>query len=156
MTTLIKQWNDFYARKIICYKRYENTTREKMNEDRQQSFKKLVELTLRYDKNQIIHPNPDMANKPEAELILEKVPELVSIMLYGKSKERVHAAFGLKNLSDEKRFRIPLCLTPEFIESICAILFLEQNADAHRRCQQHALAIVNNLLLEVSILCVCL
>ena len=122
-----------------------------MNEsERNQSFKKLYELTLRYDKNQIIHPNPDMANKQEAELILEKVPDLASVMISGKSKERVHAAFGLKNLSDNKRFRTPLCMCKDFIESVCAVLFMEQNTDAHRRCQQHALAILNNVLLEVS------
>lgn len=117
--------------------------------ERTQSLKKLYELTLRYDKNQIIHPNPDTANKQEAELILEKVPELARMMITGKTKERVHAAFGLKNLSDDKQFRKPLCMCKDFIESVCAVLFMEQNTDAHRRCQQHALAILNNLLLEV-------
>ncbi len=119
------------------------------NNEGNQSFKKLVELTLRYDKNQIIHPNPDKANKTEEEFVLEKIPDLVRILINGKPKERVHVAFGLKNLSEEKRFRIPLCICADFIEAICSLFYIEENTDVTRRCQFHGLAILNNLLLEV-------
>jgi hypothetical protein len=126
------------------------TTMQKMeNNDANQSFKNLVKLTLRYDKNQIIHPNPDKANKSKEEFFFEKVPQLVHILINGKPKERVHVAFGLKNLSEDKRFRIPLCMSADFIEAVCSLFYIEENTDVTRRCQFHGLAILNNLLLEV-------
>ncbi|KAL0481310.1 hypothetical protein AKO1_012746 [Acrasis kona] len=115
-------------------------------------YKQLYGLNLKYEKNQIINPNPENARKHHAELILDKVPELVHIMIYGKSKDRIHAAFGLRNLTEEKRFRRPLGMSYDFIENVCALLMINQEGDAHKRCQQHALGILNNLLLEDPIL----
>jgi hypothetical protein len=119
-----------------------------MTSQPQPSTKSIWELNLRYDKNQIINPNPDIARKNEAEQLLDKAPELVHIMLYGKSKDRIHAAFSLKNLSEQKRFRKPLGMSQDFIENISALLVIDQDTDAHKRCQQHALGILSNLLLE--------
>ncbi|KAF0974774.1 hypothetical protein FDP41_006248 [Naegleria fowleri] len=110
--------------------------------------KTLSELTFKFDKNQIINPNPDVAHKSESELVLEKVPELIQNLLYGKTKDKIHASCNLRKMSDEKVLRKPLAMTNNFVESICAVVMTEQESDGQKRCQQHALAILGNLLLE--------
>jgi hypothetical protein len=110
--------------------------------------KSIWEVNLRYDKHNQAQPHPDLARKKEDEKDIEKVPELVHTMLYGKSRDRIHAAFSLLNLSQKKNFRKPLGMSQDFIENICALLVIDQESDAHRRCQQHALGVLCNLLLE--------
>ncbi|KAG2378283.1 hypothetical protein C9374_008426 [Naegleria lovaniensis] len=110
--------------------------------------KTLSELTFKFDTKPIINPNPDVANKSESELVLDKVPEQIQSLLYGKTKDRIHASCNLRKLSDEKVLRKPLAMTNNFVESICAVLMADQENDGQKRCQQHALAILGNLLLE--------
>ncbi|EFC46557.1 predicted protein [Naegleria gruberi] len=109
---------------------------------------KLSELTFKYETKPIINPNPELANKSEAELTLEKVPDYIQTLLYGKSKDKIHASCMLRKISDEKILRKSMAMINNFIEAISAILVIEQENDAHKRCQQHALAILGNLLLE--------
>ena len=114
----------------------------------------LSDWNLKYhdNKNQIINPIPENAKKTEQELALEKVPEHLHNILYGKSKEKIHASCALKKLSEDKMLRKALALTNNMIESLCAVLVIEQDNDAHKRCQQHALATISNLLLEDPVL----
>ena len=145
------------------------------------SARRIQAINIRYDRNLLIHPNPDKKSQEE-EILEEKIPDLLRILLNflleekslkPDSKEAIHAAYTLRQFSESALLRkaIPFC--PDFIEVMCLMLNISEvivrlNAtpessamsttqsilfgsysSALNRCQQHALAILNNILLEV-------
>eukprot|EP00761_Pharyngomonas_kirbyi_P013929 gb/GECH01013959.1/.p1 GENE.gb/GECH01013959.1/~~gb/GECH01013959.1/.p1 ORF type:complete len:461 (+),score=151.23 gb/GECH01013959.1/:1-1383(+) len=84
---------------------------------------------------------------------LNRVGEHLYLFTQGKPKDRIHSGFVLKSLSSKPELRLSLAMTGDFIECICLILSEDANeSDAARRCQQHSLSIIVNILLEDPVL----
>lgn len=110
--------------------------------------KKLADLNLRFLKPNILGSDVDSDDIMK----LSSIPTLLNTIVDGtKSNERIHSAYKLKLLSDEKKFRKPMALTRGLIETLSTVLCMESEEYSIHRCQQHALAILANLLLEVKI-----